>query len=126
MIFSAATDLMSREVAGMRQASTRSTGLEPGSSADESFNFLLQHFGWQNRDVPPRMLVGIRASLRAVLDLTKPANILPHPELEELLREDWRRRNSEKKESRSQALGRAVADLAEGILAPSRLRTGKN
>jgi hypothetical protein len=64
----------------MRQASTRSTGLEPGSSADESFNFLLQHFGWQNRDVPPRMLVGIWASLRAVLDLTKPANILPHPE----------------------------------------------
>jgi len=44
--------------------------LEPGLAADESFNFLLQHFGWQNRDVPPRMLVGIRASLRAVLDLT--------------------------------------------------------
>jgi RES domain-containing protein len=78
--------------------------LEPGLAADESFNFLMQHFGWQNRDVPPRMLVGIRASLRAVLDLAKSANILPHPELEELLREDWRRRNGEKKESRSQAL----------------------
>jgi hypothetical protein len=38
--------------------------LEPGLAADESFNFLLQHFGWQSRDVPPRMLVGIRASLR--------------------------------------------------------------
>jgi RES domain-containing protein len=100
--------------------------LEPGLAADESFNFLMQHFGWQNRDVPPRMLVGIRASLRAVLDFTKSPNILPHSELEELLREDWRRRNGEKKESRSQALGRAVADLAEGILAPSRLRNGKN
>src|SRR3984893_4810938 len=46
--------------------------LEPGLAADESFNFLLQHFGWQNRDIPPRMLVGIRASLRVVLDLTDP------------------------------------------------------
>jgi hypothetical protein len=44
--------------------------LEPGLAADESFNFLLRHFGWQSRDVPPRMLVGIRVSLRAVLDLT--------------------------------------------------------
>jgi hypothetical protein len=44
--------------------------LEPGLPADESFNFLLRHFGWQSRDVPPRMLVGIRVSLRAVLDLT--------------------------------------------------------
>ena len=46
--------------------------LEPGLAADESFNFLLQHFGWQNRDIPPRRLVGIRASLRVVLDLTDP------------------------------------------------------
>ena len=30
---------------------------EPGLAADESFNFLLRHFGWQSRDVPPRMLV---------------------------------------------------------------------
>jgi len=28
--------------------------VEPGLAADESFNFLLQHFGWQNRDIPPR------------------------------------------------------------------------
>jgi hypothetical protein len=34
--------------------------IEPGLAADESFNFLLQHFGWQNRDIPPRMVVGIR------------------------------------------------------------------
>jgi len=34
--------------------------------------------------------------------------------------------NGEQKESRSQALGRAVRDLGgEGILAPSRIRTGK-
>jgi hypothetical protein len=25
-------------------------GIEPGLAADESFNFLLQHFGWQNCD----------------------------------------------------------------------------
>jgi hypothetical protein len=46
--------------------------------------------------------------------------------LEELLSEDWRKMNGGQKESRSQALGRAVAGLGEGILAPSRIRTGKN
>jgi hypothetical protein len=39
--------------------------IEPGLAADESFNFLLQHFGWQNRDIPPRMVVGIRVSVQA-------------------------------------------------------------
>ena len=34
--------------------------------------------------------------------------------------------NGEQKESRSQALGRVVADLGEGILTPSRIRMGKN
>jgi RES domain-containing protein len=100
--------------------------IEPGLAADESFNFLLQHFGWQNRDIPPRMVVGIRVSLQAVLDLTNPASALHQLNLEELLSEDWRKINGEQKESRSQALGRAVADLGEGILAPSRIRTGKN
>jgi hypothetical protein len=95
-------------------------------AADESFNFLLQHFGWQNRDIPPRMVVGIRVSLQAVLDLTNPANVPDQLNLEELLSEDWRKMNGEQKESRSQALGRVVADLGEGILAPSRIRMGKN
>jgi hypothetical protein len=52
--------------------------LEPGLAADEAFNFLLRHFGWQSRDVPPRMLVGIRVSLRAVLDLTNLKSVLTH------------------------------------------------
>src|SRR6516225_11007322 len=29
-------------------------GIEPGLAADESFNFLLRQFGWQNRGIPPR------------------------------------------------------------------------
>jgi RES domain-containing protein len=100
--------------------------IEPGLAADESFNFLLQRFGWQNRDIPPRMVVGIRASVQAVLDLTSPQSVLHPLNLAELLSEDWRKTNGEQKESRSQALGRVVADLGEGILAPSRIRTGKN
>jgi RES domain-containing protein len=100
--------------------------IEPGLAADESFNFLLQHFGWQNRDIPTRVVVGIRVSLQAVLDLTNPASVLHQLNLEELLSEDWRKMNGEQKESRSQALGRVVADLGEGILAPSRIRMGKN
>ena len=100
--------------------------IEPGLAVDESFNFLLRHFGWQNRDIPPRLVVGIRISLQAVLDLTRPASVSHRLNLEELLGEDWRKMNGEQKESRTQALGRAVADLGEGILAPSRIRTGKN
>jgi hypothetical protein len=34
--------------------------------------------------------------------------------------------SGERKESRSQALGRAVTDLAEGILTPSGIRNGRN
>src|SRR5467141_2091985 len=73
-----------------------------------------------------RMLVGIRASLRAVLDLTSLTDVHPPLDLEELFSEDWRKTNGERKESRSQALGRAVTDLAEGILTPSRIRIGRN
>jgi hypothetical protein len=84
VIFSAVTDLIRREVARMRQVSTRSTGVWSRVwLADESFNFLLQHFGWQNRDIPPRMLVGIRASLRVVLDLTDPGTCPYYSEREE-------------------------------------------
>ena len=72
------------------------------------------------------MLVGIRASLRAVLDLTSLTDIHPPLDLEELLSEDWRKTNGGRKESCSQALGRAVAELAEGILTPSRIRNGRN
>jgi RES domain-containing protein len=99
--------------------------LEPGLAADESFNFLLRHFGWQSRDVPPRMLVGIRVSLRAVLDLTNLKSVLTPLDLEHLLLEDWRKTNGGRRESRSQALGRAVTDLAEGILMPSHIRNGR-
>ena len=73
--------------------------LEPGLAADESFNFLLRHFGWQSRDVPPRMLVGIRVSLRAVLDLTNLKSVLTPLDLEHLLLEDWRKTNGERKDA---------------------------
>ena len=99
--------------------------LEPGLAADESFNFLLRHFGWQSRDVPPRMLVGIRVSLRTVLDLTNLKGVLTPLDMEHLLLEDWRKKNCEGKESRSQAFGRAVTDLAEGILMPYHIRNRK-
>ena len=46
--------------------------------------------------------------------------------MDEVLSEDWRKMNAEGKESRSQALGRVVAEQGEGILTPSRIRGGKN
>jgi hypothetical protein len=42
------------------------------------------------RDVPPRMVVGIRVSLRAVLDLTNLKSVLTPLDLGHLLLEDWR------------------------------------
>jgi RES domain-containing protein len=100
--------------------------LEPGLAADESFNALLQHFGWENRDVPPRLVVAIRCSLESVLDLTGPPPLFAEPELADLLREDWRGLNAAGMESRSQALGRLAAELGEGLRAPSRVRSGQN
>jgi hypothetical protein len=58
------------------------------------------------------MLVGIRVSLRAVLDLTNLKGVLTPLDLEHLLLEDWRKTNGGRKESRSQALGRAVTRVA--------------
>ena len=43
------------------------------------------------------------------------ASVLHQLNPEELLSDDWRRMNGQQKESRSQALGRAVADLGEGM-----------
>jgi RES domain-containing protein len=100
--------------------------LEPGLAADESFNALLQHFGWENRDVPPRVIVAIRCSLESVLDLTGPPPLFAEPALADLLAEDWRRLNAAGMESRSQALGRLAAELGEGLRAPSRVRSGQN
>ena len=65
-------------------------------------------------------MVGIRVYLQAVLDLTSPPSVLKPLNLDELGGENWRKVNDEQKESRSQALGRAVADLGEGVLARSR------
>ena len=127
VVFAAVTDLIRREVARMRQVSTRSTGVWSRVWLQRSpLTSYYSTLGWQNRDTPPRMLVGIRASLLVVLDLTDPAHVRTLLDLEELLLEDWRKTNGEREESRSQALGRAVTDLAEGILTPSRSRNGKN
>jgi hypothetical protein len=60
------------------------------------------------------------------LFLTNPAKIQHQPNLEELLSEDWRKMNGERKESRSQALGRVVVDLGEGIISTVPSSDGKN
>ena len=66
------------------------------------------------------MLVGIRASLRAVLDLTSLTDVHPPLDLQELVLEDWRKTHGERKESPLPGVRRAVTDLAGGIPTPSR------
>ena len=113
VVFAAVTDLIRREVARMRQVSTRSTGVWSRVWLQTSpLTSYYSTLAGRTVIYPPRMLVGIRASLRVVLDLTDPAHVHTLLGLEELLLEDWCKTNGERKESRSQALRRAVTDLA--------------
>jgi hypothetical protein len=91
-----------------------------------AYNPLLQHFGWQIAIYHLAFWLEFGLPYKPSWNLTKLANVQPHLDIEKLLREDWRKMNGARKESPSQELGRAVADLAEGILTPSRIRTGKN
>jgi len=61
-----------------------------------------------------------------VLDLTDPAHVHTLLDLEELLLEDWRKRMASARKAALKRFGRAVTDLAEGMLTPSRVRNGKN
>jgi RES domain-containing protein len=88
------------------------------------------YYNLRETDLTPKLVVGIRVSLRKVVDLTNPQGLKKqewfHPD--ELLEEDWRKVNEAGFESQSQAFGRAAHDLgAEAIVAPSaRINGGVN
>lgn len=77
----------------------------------------------------PRLLVAIKLSLQAAVDLTDPATLVALGlTVEELQTEDWRKIQEEGKESLTQAVGRAVfTNGGEGLLtASARVPSGVN
>ena len=93
-------------------STTDTTALEECKAND-------RYYGVETKS--PRLLVAIEAQLTRVLDLTSPATRRAlDVTLAELAAEDWRKLLASRKESFTQAIGRAVAAAAgSGLLARS-------
>jgi RES domain-containing protein len=93
--------------------------LNPGTAAEESMR-LFEAAGFARKTVKPRLIVGIRYDLSAVIDLQKFSLSGKAINLPQLLSEDWQRINNEGLESVGQAIGRAAFNAGiEGLLVPS-------
>jgi RES domain-containing protein len=93
--------------------------LTPGGAAEESMR-LFEAIGIQRQVVKPRVIVGIRYRLQAVIELKDLLRSIPGTTLNNLLQEDWQKVNSRGRETAGQAVGRALFNAkAEGLLAPS-------
>lgn len=93
--------------------------MNPGTAAEESMR-LFDAAGLKRTTVKPRLIVGIRYRLQAVMDLAQLAGAIHGANLSELLAEEWRGSNADGRETLGQALGRALCDARmEGLIAPS-------
>jgi hypothetical protein len=70
--------------------------------------------------VKPRLIVGIRYRLSAVIQLSRLVKAIRGADLVELMAEEWQKTNAQGRETLGQALGRALFDArVEGFLVPS-------
>jgi RES domain-containing protein len=93
--------------------------LKPGTAAEESLR-LFEAAGLKRATVKPRLIVGIRYRLKAVIDLPKLLEAIQGADLAELMAEEWPKINARGRETLGQALGRALFDAPlEGFLVPS-------
>src|SRR3989442_8677030 len=93
--------------------------LNPGTAAEESMR-LFEAAGLRRATVKPRLIVGIRYRLSAVIHLPKLVGAIRGANLAELMAEEWQKINAQGRETLGQALGRALFDArAEGFLVPS-------
>jgi RES domain-containing protein len=93
--------------------------LNPGTAAEESMR-LFEAAGLRRATVKPRLIVGIRYRLSAVIRLPKLVNAIRGANLPELMAEEWQKINAQGRETLGQALGRALFDArVEGFLVPS-------
>ncbi len=67
--------------------------LNPGTAAEESMR-LFEAVGLKRSTVKPRLIVGIRYRLKAVIDLPKLVSAIPGADLAELLAEEWQKINA--------------------------------
>ncbi|MEW6304926.1 MAG: RES family NAD+ phosphorylase [Verrucomicrobiota bacterium] len=100
--------------------------LNPGTAAEESMR-LFEAAGLNRATVKPRLIVGIRYRLEAVIDLNGFLALIHGADLSELLAEKWQKINAQGRETQGQALGRALFNArVEGLLAPSARVPGAN
>jgi|ERR1051326_3631608 RES domain-containing protein len=93
--------------------------LNPGTAAEESMR-LFEAAGLKRAAIKPRLIVGIRYRLRAVINLPKLIGAIQGADLSELVSEEWQKINAQGRETMGQALGRALIDArVEGFLVPS-------
>lgn len=93
--------------------------LRPGTAAEESMS-LFEAVGLKRATVKPRLIVGIRYRLMAVIDLEKLVGAIQGADLAELTTEEWQKLNAKGRETQGQALGRALFDArVEAFLVPS-------
>lgn len=95
------------------------SSLKPGTAAEESMR-LFEAAGLKRAALKPRLIVGIRYRLKAVVDLPKLIEAIQGADLAELMAEEWPKINARGRETLGQALGRALFDASlEGFLVPS-------
>jgi RES domain-containing protein len=93
--------------------------LNPGTAAEESMR-LFEAAGLKRAAIKPRLIVGIRYKLQAVINLPKLIGAIQDADLSELVSEEWQKINVQGRETMGQALGRALFDArVEGFLVPS-------
>ena len=93
--------------------------LNPGTAAEESMR-LFEAAGLKRATVKPRLIVGLRCRLHAVVELSELAGRMAGTSLAELLAEEWQAINAQGRETLGQAFGRALFETGwEGLLAPS-------
>ena len=81
---------------------------------------LFEAAGLKRATVKPRLIVGIRYRLKAVVELPKLIGAIRGADMAELMAEDWQKINTRGGETQGQALGRALFDArVEGFLVPS-------
>jgi RES domain-containing protein len=81
---------------------------------------LFEAAGFRRATVKPRLIIGIRYRLGAVIRLPELVGAIRGANLPELMAEEWQKINAQGRETLGQALGRALFDTrVEGFLVPS-------
>lgn len=98
---------------------------DPLTLADEQ-HYKAARYGWSAASFHPRLTVGMRWELQAVVDLTAaPVLAALGVSTDDLIHCDWEAEQAAGREALTQAVGRAAFErMAEGLIVPSARRVG--